>query len=62
LRYTGTASFETDEKYAEMMLNAAPNLRNIYNEKTGYKLAVFHLEQATAVDIPVMGEGENLIN
>jgi uncharacterized pyridoxamine 5'-phosphate oxidase family protein len=62
LRYTGTASFETDEKYAEMMLDAAPNLRNIYNEKTGYKLAVFHLEQATAVDIPVMGEGENLIN
>jgi uncharacterized pyridoxamine 5'-phosphate oxidase family protein len=53
LRYTGTAVFETDEKYAEAMLDAAPNLRNIYNEETGNKLAVFH--------IPVMGEGENLL-
>jgi uncharacterized pyridoxamine 5'-phosphate oxidase family protein len=61
LRYTGTAVFETDEKYAEAMLDAAPNLRNIYNEQTGNKMAVFHLENATAVDIPVMGEGENLL-
>jgi uncharacterized pyridoxamine 5'-phosphate oxidase family protein len=61
LRYTGTAVFETDGKYAEAMLDAAPNLRTIYNEETGHKLAVFHLEQATAVDIPVMGEGESLL-
>jgi uncharacterized pyridoxamine 5'-phosphate oxidase family protein len=61
LRYTGTAVFETDSKYATAMLDAAPNLRNIYNEETGYKLAVFHLENATAVDIPVMGEGESLL-
>lgn len=61
LRYTGTAVFETDEKYAETMLDAAPNLRNIYNEQTGNKMAVFHLENATAVDIPVMGEGESLL-
>jgi uncharacterized pyridoxamine 5'-phosphate oxidase family protein len=61
LRYTGTAVFETDPKYAEAMLDAAPNLRNIYNEQTGYKMATFHLENATAVDIPVMGEGESLL-
>lgn len=61
LRYTGTAVFETDPKYAETILDASPNLRNIYNEQTGHKMAVFHLEDATAVDIPVMGAGESLL-
>lgn len=61
MRYTGTAVFETDDKYAEAMLEGAPELRNIYNEKTGNKMAVFHLEQATALDIPVMGDGEKLL-
>jgi uncharacterized pyridoxamine 5'-phosphate oxidase family protein len=61
MRYTGTAVFETDEKYAEAMLEGAPELRNIYNEKTGNKMAVFHLEQSTALDIPVMGDGEKLL-
>jgi uncharacterized pyridoxamine 5'-phosphate oxidase family protein len=61
MRYTGTAVFETDEKYAEAMLEGAPELRNIYNEKTGNEMAVFHLEQATALDIPVMGDGEKLL-
>jgi uncharacterized pyridoxamine 5'-phosphate oxidase family protein len=61
LRYTGTAVFETDYKYAEAMLDAMPNLRGIYNEETGNKLAMFHIENATAVDIPMMGEGESLL-
>jgi uncharacterized pyridoxamine 5'-phosphate oxidase family protein len=61
LRYTGRAVFETDYKYAEAMLDAAPDLRNIYNETTGYRMAVFHLEQATALEIPVMGAGESLL-
>jgi uncharacterized pyridoxamine 5'-phosphate oxidase family protein len=61
LRYTGTAVFETDYKYAEAMLDLSPNLREIYNDKTGNKMAVFHLENATAVDIPVMGEGKSLL-
>jgi uncharacterized pyridoxamine 5'-phosphate oxidase family protein len=61
LRYTGTVVFETDEKYAEMMLNEMPHLREIYNEKTGNKMMTFHLENATAVDIQLMGEGENLL-
>ena len=61
LRYTGKAVFDTDPKYAEMFLEAMPNLRDIYNEKTGHKMAVFHLEEATAVEIAIMGEGTNLL-
>ena len=61
LRYTGKAVFEEDPKYAEAMLDMMPDLRNIYNEETGNKMMTFHLEDATAVDIPVMGEGENLL-
>ena len=61
LRYTGTAVFEEDPKYAEAALDAMPNLRKIYNEETGNKLMMFHLEDATAVDIPMMGPGEDLL-
>ena len=61
LRYTGQAVFETDPKYAAQALEIMPNLKNIYNEETGNKMMVFHLEQATAVDIPMMGPGENLL-
>ena len=61
LRYTGKAVFETDYKAAEAMMEAIPFLKNIYNEKTGNKLMCFHLEEATAVDIPMMGEGESLL-
>ena len=34
----------------------------IYNEETGYKLALFTLEDATCVDIAMMGAGEDLLN
>ena len=61
LRYTGKVVFEDDPKYAEAMLDAMPDLRNIYNEQTGNKMMTFHLEDATAVDIPVMGDGESLL-
>ena len=61
LRYTGKAVFETDEKYANAMLDGAPHLRSIYNEETGNKMMVFHIEDATAVDIAVMGAGESLL-
>ena len=60
LRYTGRAVFETDYKYAEQMIKSN-HLEAIYNEQTGNKLMTFHLEDATAVDIAVMGEGENLL-
>lgn len=61
LRYTGTAVFETDEKYANAIMEMIPFLKTIYNEKTGHKMMCFHLKNATAVDIPMMGEGENLL-
>ena len=61
LRYTGKAVFDTDEKYAAAALEAMPQLKDIYNEQTGHKLMMFHLEDATAVDIPMMGPGESLL-
>lgn len=61
LRYTGTAVFETDEKYANAIMEMIPFLKNIYNEDTGHKMMCFHLENATAFDIPMMGEGESLL-
>ena len=62
LRYTGTAVFEEDPKYAEAALNAAPHLRKVYNEETGNRLMMFRLENASAVEIPVMGEGKDLLS
>ena len=56
LRYTGKAVFETDPKYAQAALDAMPNLKSIYNEETGHKLMMFHLEDAKAVVIQMMGE------
>lgn len=61
LRYTGRAVFESDPKYAAAMLEKLPQLKEIYNEKTGNKMMTFHIEDATAVDIAVMGDGENLL-
>ena len=61
LRYTGKAVFEEDPKYAAHALEIMPNLKNIYNDETGHKMMVFHLEEATAVDIAMMGPGENLL-
>lgn len=48
LRYYGTAVFEKDGVIAEKVLQAAPSMRKIYNEETGYRLAIFHLEDASA--------------
>lgn len=48
LRYYGRAVFETDDRLAEIALERAPFLKEIYNETTGYKLGIFHLEDATA--------------
>lgn len=61
LRYTGRVVFDTDPAYTEAAFEAMPDLRKIYNEQTGNRLAVFHLEDETAVDIPMMGEGESLL-
>ena len=60
LRYTGKAVFDHNEGYSQKMV-AAGHLEKIYNAETGHKLMTFHLEDATAVDIAIMGEGENLL-
>ena len=57
LRYTGRAVFETEPKYAAAALDAMPDLKKIYNDETGHKLMMFHLEDAKAVVIQLMGEG-----
>ena len=62
LRYTGKAVFDTDEKYVEAAYEVMPMLKNIYTGEPGRKLMIFHLEDATAVDIPMMGPGENLLD
>ena len=61
LRYTGRAVFESDPKYAEAALAAAPYLRGIYNETTGHRMMMFRLDDAKAVEITVMGEGVSLL-
>ena len=43
------------------MLDSLPHLKDIYNEKTGHKMMTFHIEDATAVDIAIMGVGEDLL-
>ena len=37
LRYTGKAVFETDPSYAEKAFEIMPDLRGIYNDRTGKK-------------------------
>ena len=61
LRYSGKAVFESNPKFAEAMLDGMPHLRGVYNEQTGHRMMCFHLEEATALDIPVMGAGESLL-
>ena len=61
LRYTGRAVFETEPKFEQEALSRNPGLRKIYNEETGHHMAMFHLEDASAVIIPIMGEGEKLL-
>ncbi|MBP5159347.1 MAG: pyridoxamine 5'-phosphate oxidase family protein [Lachnospiraceae bacterium] len=55
LRYTGKAVFETDPKYTAMAIESSPFLKDIYNEKTGLRLAMFHLEDEKAVLLDIGG-------
>lgn len=48
LRYYGRAVFEKDDTIADMVLSKAPAMQKIYNETTGFRLGIFHLEEATA--------------
>ena len=59
LRYYGDAVFEQDYTIAEQVLAAAPAMQKIYNETIGYRLAIFHLEHATAEFRSMMGVQES---
>lgn len=48
LRYYGKAVFDTDDKLENTAIASAPFLAQIYNEATGKRLGIFHLENATA--------------
>ena len=46
LRYYGKAVFETNDIIANDILSRFPSLSKIYNDSTGHKLGIFHLENA----------------
>ncbi|WAW15328.1 pyridoxamine 5'-phosphate oxidase family protein [Peptostreptococcus equinus] len=48
LRYYGKAVFTDDELIYEKALKALPMLSQLYNEKTGFKMKMFYLDNATA--------------
>ena len=58
LRYYGKAVFQPDHTMAERVLAAMPAMAQIYNERTGYQLEIFHLEEATAEFRGMMGVRE----
>lgn len=61
LRYTGRAVFETDEKYAQMALDATPHLKKVYNEATGNRMMMFHLGDASAFIVDMAGNEESVL-
>lgn len=61
LRYTGKIVFDDDPKYTEAMYATSPLLKEIYNEKTGFKMKIFHLEDAVAYIMPPIGEPEKIL-
>ena len=48
LRYYGKAVFEETYDFADSIVAGNEFLQSIYNDETGFKLAIFHLEEATA--------------
>ena len=48
LRYYGKAVFEDDYTLGESIVAGNEFLQGIYNDETGFKLGIFHLEEATA--------------
>lgn len=56
LRYYGKAVFEETYDFADSIVAGNEFLQSIYNDETGFKLAVFHLEEATAEIRNIAGE------
>lgn len=60
LRYYGKAVFESDYTLASEILSKMPSMQKVYNEETGFKLGIFHLEEATAEFRSAMGLVESI--
>lgn len=56
LRYYGKAVFEEDYALADAIVAENEFLQSIYNDETGFKLAIFHLEEASAEIRDVTGK------
>lgn len=56
LRYYGKAVFEQDYAIGSEIVNGSEFLQKIYNDETGHKMAIFHLEEATAEIRAVTGD------
>lgn len=61
LRYSGKVVFTMDQKYAQKALEMSPYLKEIYNSKTGYKLMMFYVEDATALDMSIDGKSQVIL-
>ena len=48
LRYYGKVVFEEDYTLGQSIVAGNEFLQGIYNDETGFKLGIFHLEEATA--------------
>ena len=56
LRYYGKAVFEEDYALADAIVAENEFLQSFYNDETGFNLAIFHLEEATAEIRDVTGK------
>ena len=56
LRYYGKAVFEETYDFADSLVEASEFLQSIYNDETGFKLAIFHLEEATSESRDITGK------
>lgn len=56
LRYYGKVVFEESYDMADAIVAGNDFLKTIYNDETGFKMAIFHLEEATAEIRDVTGK------
>lgn len=58
LRYDGDVVFEETDDIANAVLASNPQFQKVYNEQTGLKMGMFHLENGKAEICTVMGQKE----
>ena len=59
LRYDGDVVFEETDAIANAVLEKAPQMKQVYNEQTGFKLGIFHLENGKAEICTMTGQKES---